>query len=289
VAAYVTAAACCVPLLICAVAVNCCVAPVASVTEAGVNTICCTTGGGACGGFTVTTDVPVRPSTTAEIVACPAATPVTTPACDTVAAAPLLLDHVAARPSSGCPAESAATATNCSTAPATIVAGAGVTVTVATGTSVTSSGAVAEISVAPEPAVARTVVWPGARPHTSPVGVTRATMVSATAQEIVTLGTATPSASTGVADSGIRAPTRNNAAPGVSRIAAIARSTLSITRCVSHASPPTTPTNTAANATRGRNATRVPRGERIETLHEARSAARLAWPEGRYASQAVAS
>ena len=103
---------------------------------------------------------------------------------------------------------------------------------------------------------------------------------SATFHVIATFGTATPNASTGVAVSGIRVPTRNNAAPGVSRIAAIARSTVSTTRWVSHASPlRTAAVNTEINATRGRrNATGVRRGERIKALHKARSAARLAWP-----------
>src|SRR5690349_2876203 len=76
------------------------------------------------------------PSLVAVIVALPAATPVTRPLADTVAAAGVSVDHVTVRPVSGCPAASFGVAVSCTEAPDATVAEAGVTTIDATGLAV---------------------------------------------------------------------------------------------------------------------------------------------------------
>jgi hypothetical protein len=112
VAAYVTAAGCCVPLLSSAVAVNCCVALVANVTDAGVNTICVTTGGGGGKALTASEAFALFPSDVATIVAVPGATPVARPAASTVANARGFECQATVRPTSTLPAESRNVAVN---------------------------------------------------------------------------------------------------------------------------------------------------------------------------------
>ena len=64
-------------------------APAATLADGGVILIVVSTGE-----LTVTADEPLLPLAVAVMVALPPATPVTTPACETVAAAAFELDHV---------------------------------------------------------------------------------------------------------------------------------------------------------------------------------------------------
>jgi hypothetical protein len=77
------------------VAVKLAVPPTLTVADGGATVTVVTTGGAA---VTVIADVPVLPEHVAVIVAEPAATPLTTPAELTVAAAALLVDHVTVCP-----------------------------------------------------------------------------------------------------------------------------------------------------------------------------------------------
>src|SRR6266404_6454904 len=111
------------------VAVSCTVAPTTKLTIAGATVTEAT------GTFvTVTADVALFPSVVAVIVAEPAATPVTNPLAETVAAATLLVAHVTARPLRAVPFASCGVAVSWVVAPAVRLAAAGLTVTDATGT-----------------------------------------------------------------------------------------------------------------------------------------------------------
>ena len=91
---------------------------------------------------TVMAAVPLFPSLDAVIVALPGAMPVTTPDCDTVATAVLLLDHATARPVNTPPLPSSVCAVRVAVCPTLMVADGGVTVTEATGAAVTVTVAV---------------------------------------------------------------------------------------------------------------------------------------------------
>jgi len=86
--------------------------------------------------------VPDFPSLVAVIVAVPGATPVTTPAVETVAIAAELVLHVTIRPVSVLLFASFVTATNGCVAPTRTLADSGLTATVATGTGTTVTNAV---------------------------------------------------------------------------------------------------------------------------------------------------
>jgi hypothetical protein len=126
------------------------------------------------GSMTVTLEVPPLPSLVAVIVADPVATPVISPAPDTVAMVVALLDHVTARPVSALPAESLVVTVSCRVNPMFTPPDAGDTTTDDTGTSVTVIAAVplwlslvAVIVAEPTPTavtspLAPTVATPGA-------------------------------------------------------------------------------------------------------------------------------
>src|SRR5439155_924875 len=117
---------------------------------------------------TVTLAVPLFPSLVAVIVADPAATPVTSPAADTVAIAVFELVHATPRPVSTFPAASFGVALSCVVAPTKTFAVAGLTVTEATGTLDTVTAAVP----ACPSLVAVIVTAPTATPVTRPLAET---------------------------------------------------------------------------------------------------------------------
>ena len=117
---------------------------------------------------TVTLAVPLCPSLVAVIIADPAATPVTSPAADTVAIAVFELVQLITRPLSTLPAASLVTALSCVVAPTTTVAVAGFTTTEATGTVDTVTAAVP----ACPSLVAVIVTAPTATPVTRPLAET---------------------------------------------------------------------------------------------------------------------
>jgi hypothetical protein len=147
------------------------------------------------GGVTVTTDVPDFPSLVAVIVVVPAATPVTTPLADTVAAAVLLDVHTTTRFVTTVPLTSFTVATSVVVWPATTLAVAGATVTLPTAVCVAVT---VELPLLPS-LVAVIVAEPGATPVTTPVVETVAMAVllddHATARSVTT----TPFASLTVA------------------------------------------------------------------------------------------
>src|SRR2546421_10698783 len=116
-------------------------------------------------------DVPLCPSLVAVIVADPAATPVTNPLSETVAAAPLLVAQVTTRPLRAVPFASFGVAVNWVVAPTVTPAAVGLTVTEATGTLVT---VMADVPLCPA-LVAVIVAEPAATPVTGPVPDTVAT------------------------------------------------------------------------------------------------------------------
>src|SRR5207249_6986449 len=143
--------------------VSCTVAPTSTTAVAGL-TVTDATGTFA----TVTLAVPLFPSLVAVIVADPAATPVTSPAADTVAIAVFELVHATPRPVSTFPAPSFGVALSCVVAPTKTFAVAGLTVTEATGTLDTVTAAVP----ACPSLVAVIVTAPAATPVTSPLADT---------------------------------------------------------------------------------------------------------------------
>src|SRR5881396_2947873 len=145
------------------VVVSCTVAPTSTTAVAGL-TVTDATGTIA----TVTLAVPLFPSLVAVIVADPAATPVTSPAADTVAIAVFELVHATARPVSTFPAASFGVALSCVVAPTKTFAVAGLTVTEATGTLDTVTAAVP----ACPSLVAVIVTAPTATPVTRPLAET---------------------------------------------------------------------------------------------------------------------
>src|SRR5439155_21048864 len=114
------------------VAVSCVVAPTVRLAVAGL-TVTEATGTL----VTVMADVPLCPSLVAVIVAEPAATPVTNPFAETVAAAALLVAQVTTRPLRAVPFASFGVAVNWVVAPTVRPAAVGLTVTDATGTLLT--------------------------------------------------------------------------------------------------------------------------------------------------------
>src|SRR5436309_1509186 len=117
---------------------------------------------------TVTLVEPLCPSLVAVIIADPAATPVTSPAADTVAIAVFELVHATPRPVSTFPAASFGVALSCVVAPTKTFAVAGLTVTEATGTLDTVTAAVP----ACPSLVAVIVTAPTATPVTRPLAET---------------------------------------------------------------------------------------------------------------------
>src|SRR2546427_7672513 len=99
-------------------------------------------GGGGGGVVTVTFAVPLFPSLVAVIVAVPAATPVTRPFAETVAALALLVAQLMLRPLSAVPLASLGVAVSCTVAATSSAGAAGLTLTDATGTGVTVTVAV---------------------------------------------------------------------------------------------------------------------------------------------------
>src|SRR3989442_9276340 len=118
---------------------------------------------------TVTVAVPLCPSLVAVIVAAPAATPVTKPLPETVAAAVLLVAQVTARPLRAVPFASFGVAVNWVVVPTVTPAAVGLTVTEATGTLVT---VMADVPPCP-PLLAVAVAGPGATPGPTPLAHAR--------------------------------------------------------------------------------------------------------------------
>src|SRR3989440_4674378 len=116
-------------------------------------------------------DVPLCPSLVAVIVAEPAATPVTNPLAETVAAAALLVAQVTTRPLRAVPFASFGVAVNWVVAPTVTPTAVGLTVTEATGTLLT---VMADVPLCPS-LVAVIVAEPAATPVTNPLTPTVAT------------------------------------------------------------------------------------------------------------------
>src|SRR5512146_614531 len=151
---------------------------------------------------TVIAAVPSFPSIVAVIVAVPAATAVNRPVLDTLATAPLSLDHATGRPVTGLLFASRAAAASWLVCPTVIVSGLGVTATVATAPCVT---VIVAASLLPS-AVPVIVALPGATAVTMPVASTVATppllLVQMTARSLSRLF----AASYAMAVSGVCAP-----------------------------------------------------------------------------------
>jgi hypothetical protein len=194
------------PALSRALAVSCCVAPVSTLTVAGV-TLTVATGTG----WTVMLAVPLLPSLVAVIVAVPEATPVTTPVLLTAAMVGVLLLHEMLRPVSGAPDASRVAAVRGVVAPIRTVALVGATTTLATGTGVTVTVAV---PVMPS-TVAEMVADPGATAVTSPEAETVAVALADDVQVVVRPLNALPLASFATAVSCWVPPTTSDADPGV--------------------------------------------------------------------------
>jgi hypothetical protein len=154
-------------------------------------------------GVTVTVDVPDLPSLVAVIVAEPGATPVTTPALETVAAAVLLDVHDTVRSVTTVPFTSLTVAASVVVLPAMTLTVAGVTVTLPTGMEVTVTVA---LPLLPS-LVAVIVAEPAATPVTTPVAETVATPVLLDDQVTVRSSRVTPFASFTVATNGVVCPT----------------------------------------------------------------------------------
>src|SRR5439155_531641 len=188
------------------VVVSCTVAPTSTTAVAGL-TVTDATGTIA----TVTLAVPLFPSLVAVIVADPAATPVTSPAADTVAIAVFELVHATARPVSTFPAASFSVALSCVVAPTKIFAAAGLTVTEATGTIATVT-----IAVPLFPSLVAVIVTaPTAPPVTSPLADTVAIAGFKLAQVITRPLSTFPAASLRVAVSCTVPPTYMFGAAGL--------------------------------------------------------------------------
>src|SRR5438046_201725 len=172
------------------VAVNCVVAPTVTPAAVGLTVTDAT------GTFvTVMADVPLCPSLVAVIVAEPAATPVTKPLAETVAAAALLVAQVTTRPLRAVPFASFGVAVNWVVAPTVTPAAVGLTVTEATGTLVT---VMADVPLCPS-LVAVIVAEPAATPVTKPLAETVAAAALLVAQVTTRPLRAVPFASFGVA------------------------------------------------------------------------------------------
>jgi hypothetical protein len=146
-------------------------------------------------GVTVTTVVPLTPSTVALIVDVPAAAAVTKPTLDTVATVVFEEDQVVVRPERTFADASFAVAESCWLCPTVIVAVAGVTATLATAatTGLTVMTAVADLP----PAEAVMTVAPAESAETKPVAVMVATFGDDEVQLTVAPDTVRPCESTG--------------------------------------------------------------------------------------------
>jgi hypothetical protein len=162
-------------------------------------------------GVTVTADVADLPSLVAVIVAVPGATPVTTPAPDTVAAAVLLEVHATVRSVTTVPFTSLTVATRVVVFPAMMLAVVGATATLATGMLVTVT---AELPLLPS-LVAVTVAVPEATPVTTPLDETVATPVLLDDHTTVRSSTVTPFASFTVTVKAVVCPAVTLAVAGV--------------------------------------------------------------------------
>jgi len=179
-----------VPFASFGVAVNWVVAPTVRLAAAGL------TATDATGTFvTVMVDVPLCPSLVAVIVAEPAATPVTNPLAETVAAAALLVAPVTARPLRAVPFASFGVAVSWVVAPTVRLAAAGLSVTEATGTVVT---VMVDVPLCPS-LVAVIVAEPAATPVTNPLALTVTTAALLVAHVTTRPLSAVPFASFGVA------------------------------------------------------------------------------------------
>src|SRR5437773_3855237 len=145
-------------------------------------------GGGGAGVVTVTLAVPLFPSLVAVIVAVPAATPVTSPPVETVAALALFVAQLMLRPLSAVPLASLGVAVSCTVAPTSSAGAGGATVTDATGTGVTVTVAVPLFPSL----VAVIVAVPAATVVTSPLVETLATVEALDAHVTVRPGSEFP-------------------------------------------------------------------------------------------------
>src|SRR5437667_11296930 len=151
--------------------------------------------GGGGGVVTVTFAVPLFPSLVAVIVAVPAATPVTRPFAETVAALALLVAQLMLRPLSAVPLASLGVAVSCTVAATSSAGAAGLTLTDPTGTGVTVTVAVPLFPSL----VAVIVAVPATTPVTSPLVETLATVEALDAHVTVRPGSEFPTESCGVA------------------------------------------------------------------------------------------
>src|SRR2546428_1084470 len=140
-------------------------------------------------------DVPLCPSLVAVIVAEPAATPVTNPFAETVAAAALLVAQVTTRPLRAVPFASFGVAVNWVVAPTVTPTAVGLTVTEATATLVT---VIADVPLCPS-LVAVIVAEPATTPVTTPLTDTVATAALLVAHVTARPLRAVPLESSGVA------------------------------------------------------------------------------------------
>jgi hypothetical protein len=162
-------------------------------------------------GVTVTVDVPDLPSLVAVIVAVPGATPVTTPALDTDAAAVLLDVHETVRSVTTIPFTSFTVAASVVVLPAMTLAVVGATATLPTGILVTVT---VELPLLVS-LVAVIVAEPEATPVTTPVDETVAAAVLLDDQATARSSTVTPFASFTVTLSDVVCPTVTPAVAGV--------------------------------------------------------------------------
>src|SRR5437016_3077005 len=192
---------------------------------------------------TVMADVPLCPSLVAVIVAEPAATPVTNPLAETVAAAALLVAQVTTRPLRAVPFASVGVAVNWVVPPTVPPPAAGLPVTEATGTLVT---VMADVPLCPS-LVAVIVADPAATPVTTPLAETAAAAALLVAQVTTRPLRAVPFASFGVAVNWVVAPTVRPTAVGLT--ATEATGTLLIVTAAVLLCPPPVAVAVAAPAT----------------------------------------
>jgi hypothetical protein len=176
-------------------------------------------------GATVIVAVPVWPPLVAEMLAVPAARPVTIPVVETVATATLLDVHVTTASGTTAPAASFTVAVSAAVPPAWTFAELGSTATLAMGRGTT----VTELVPACPSLVAVIVAEPGATPVTIPVADTVATAGALELQVTVRSVSTAPLASFAVAVSGTAPPTTSDALPGeIARVETGARVTVMV-------------------------------------------------------------
>ena len=157
-----------VPVASFVVAVNCFVAPTATLAVAGATVTVAT------GADTTTAAVPLLPSDVAVMVAVPGATAVTTPLVETVAMAALLDVHVTTLLVTTVPAVSFTVTDRVAVCPVNSDVLAGESATLPTGTGGTALTVTVAVPLLPS-LVAVTVAVPAATPETTPAGDTVAT------------------------------------------------------------------------------------------------------------------